>query len=139
LALRTRDDDVGVVRTVLGVDEATGGVHLAGDVAEGIYVRLMKASTDRLIDAAAEAAGAADAQRGGGADDAALALIVSCAGRRWMMRQRTEEELEAVRDALGGGVRLAGFYSYGEIAPVGPHRPCELHNQTMTITTFRER
>jgi hypothetical protein len=33
---------------------------------------------------------------------------------------------------------LAGFYSYGEIAPFTPNASCELHNQTMTITTLSE-
>jgi len=33
---------------------------------------------------------------------------------------------------------LAGFYSYGEIAPFRAGASCELHNQTMTITTLTE-
>jgi hypothetical protein len=43
-----------------------------------------------------------------------------------------------VRDVLGGAPVLAGFYSYGEISPFTPSAKCELHNQTMTITTLRE-
>ena len=39
---------------------------------------------------------------------------------------------------LGDGPVLAGFYSYGEISPFVPSARCELHNQTMTITTLRE-
>ena len=33
---------------------------------------------------------------------------------------------------------MTGFYSYGEISPFMPGAKCELHNQTMTITTLRE-
>ena len=56
-----------------------------------------------------------------------------------MLKQRIDEEVECVQDALGSETALTGFYSYGEICPVGPdERQAELHNQTMTITTFSE-
>ena len=54
------------------------------------------------------------------------------------MKQRVEEEVEAVREVLGDATSLTGFYSYGEISPLTPEVSCELHNQTMTITTFSE-
>jgi hypothetical protein len=44
-----------------------------------------------------------------------------------------------VQEILGEGSTIAGFYSYGEISPVVESARCELHNQTMTITTFVER
>jgi len=50
-----------------------------------------------------------------------------------------EEEVEGVRDIVGPGATIAGFYSYGEISPFTPKARCELHNQTMTVTTFSER
>jgi hypothetical protein len=56
-----------------------------------------------------------------------------------VLKQRIEEEVEGVRDVLGDKTVLAGFYSYGEISPFTPEAKCELHNQTMTITTFAER
>jgi hypothetical protein len=43
-----------------------------------------------------------------------------------------------VREVLGDGAVLAGFYSYGEISPLLASTRCALHNQTMTITTFAE-
>ena len=46
--------------------------------------------------------------------------------------------MEAVRDVLGESTTLTGFYSYGEISPFTPGARCELHNQTMTITTLTE-
>ena len=57
-----------------------------------------------------------------------------------MLKQRVEEEVESVKDKLGQTPILTGFYSYGEICPVTPsEKQCELHNQTMTITTFSEK
>jgi hypothetical protein len=55
-----------------------------------------------------------------------------------VLKSRVEEELEAVQDVLGKQAAMAGFYSYGEICPSAPNADCELHNQTMTITTLRE-
>jgi hypothetical protein len=59
--------------------------------------------------------------------------------RKLVLRQRVEEELESVRSVLGDATVLSGFYSYGEVGPFSPSAPCELHNQTMSITTFAER
>jgi hypothetical protein len=59
-------------------------------------------------------------------------------GRRLVLRQRIEEEVEAVREVLGGAPVMTGFYSYGEISPLNPSARCALHNQTMTVTTLTE-
>jgi len=67
-----------------------------------------------------------------------LALLISCVGRKLVLKQRIEEEVEGVQDVLGRETVLAGFYSYGEISPFTPSAKCELHNQTMTITTLSE-
>lgn len=136
LSLRTNNEKTGVVRTILGIDEATQSLTFAGDVPEGSLARLMKANFNRLLDGAAGAAEASTRAL----DDMApeLAILISCFGRRMVLKQRTEEEVEAVREALGPKPILTGFYSYGEISPFTPEARCELHNQTMTITTFQE-
>jgi hypothetical protein len=67
-----------------------------------------------------------------------LAILISCVGRKLILKQRIEEELEGVRDVLGEQATLTGFYSYGEVSPFTRGVQCELHNQTMTITTLSE-
>ena len=59
-------------------------------------------------------------------------------GRRIVLGDRTADELEAAVSALPAGSPLIGFYSYGELAPQSRGACCDLHNQTMTITTIRE-
>lgn len=135
LSLRT-DDGEGVVRTILAVDEREQTITFAGDILEGSYARFMKANVDRLIEGAAGAAKRSAQPLGGGTTE--LAVLISCAGRRMVLGQRVEEEVESVREVLGQGAVLTGFYSYGEISPSTPGVRCELHNQTMTITTFSE-
>jgi hypothetical protein len=136
LSLRTREVSAPVVRTILSVNEADQSLTFAGDVPAGGYVRLMKANFDRLIDGAV-GAGRVSADAVDGPID--LALLISCVGRRMVLRQRVEEEVEGVRDIVGPDATIAGFYSYGEISPFTPKARCELHNQTMTVTTFSER
>jgi hypothetical protein len=136
LSLRTSATEPPVVRTILSVDEAEQTLTFAGDVPEGSHARLMKANFDRLIDGAV---GAAHTGRGAiGGTTPELAILISCVGRKLVLHQRIEEEVEGVRDVLGPQAMLAGFYSYGEISPFTPGARCELHNQTMTITTFAE-
>ena len=49
-----------------------------------------------------------------------------------------EEEIEEVSEILGKQAAIAGFYSYGEIAPFFTSNECNLHNQTMTLTLISE-
>lgn len=130
-------DEVEVVRTVLGIDEATQSVTFAGDMPEGVVARFMKANFDRLIDGASGAASMSIESLGEG--KAELAILVSCIGRKLVLKERVEDETEAVKEMVGEGAKMIGFYSYGEISPTTPtERQCQLHNQTMTITTLRE-
>ena len=67
-----------------------------------------------------------------------LAVLVSCVGRKLVMGERVDEEVEAVGEVFGSGAMLTGFYSYGEISPFAPGVSCKLHNQTMTVTLIGE-
>lgn len=128
---------MGLIRTILGVDEKTGSLILAGDIDPRGYLRLMQASTDALV-SGAETAAASTLKTLAGAPDGGLAILVSCVGRKLVMGGRVDEEVEAVADVLGNKVTLAGFYSYGEISPFSAGTDCKLHNQTMTITCLTE-
>ena len=126
-----------MVRTILSVNEEDQSMTFAGDVPEGAYVRLMKANFDRLIDGAVGAAKTSYQAIGSSSPD--LALLISCVGRKMVLKQRVEEEVEGVRDVMGYRTVLTGFYSYGEISPIKAGAECKLHNQTMTVTTLSEK
>lgn len=132
LFVKTPTEASPVVRTILSVNEEDGSMTFAGDIPLNSRVRLMHASYEDLIDGAQSAAGTANSS------GARLALCVSCVGRRIVLGQRTEEELEEVQNVLGEDTMLAGFYSYGELAPTGQDSSSQLHNQTMTITSIAE-
>lgn len=135
LSLKTAANE-SIVRTILNVNESENSLTFAGDMPLGVYARFMKANFDRLIDGAVGAAQTSYNAIGETSPD--LALLISCVGRKLVLKQRIEEEVEGVRDVLGQGTILTGFYSYGEISPFTPSAKCELHNQTMTITTLSE-
>jgi len=136
LAIR-KSAEAAVVRTILAVDETARTLTFAGDMPVGYRARLMRANFERLVDGASEAAKIS--RLGNGGTDSQLAVLISCVGRKLVLKQRIEEEVEAVRDVLGPHTVMTGFYSYGEISAFTPAARCELHNQTMTITTFAER
>jgi hypothetical protein len=138
LVLRTpMAHDREVVRTVLAVDPVARTMTFAGDVPVGSSAQLMTGTLDRLVGGAGRAAVAAVPRPRSAPEQPALALAVSCVGRRLVLGRRTEDELDAVLDQLPAGSELVGFYSYGEISPLGADS-CDLHNQTMTLTTITE-
>lgn len=124
-----------VVRTILAVDEANQSMTFAGDIPQDCMAQLMRANIDRLVNGASSAADMAKSKPG--ASEPALAVAISCVGRRLVLGERVEEETEITLEHLPGGTQQVGFYSYGEISP-NPGGACDLHNQTMTLTTFSE-
>jgi len=124
-----------VVRTILSIDEEKKSMTFAGDIPIGSKVRLMKGNFDKLIDASYNAASLIHNNQ---SNKPELALLVSCVGRKIVLGDRIEEEIEVVREVFGDNMLICGFYSYGEISPTLNKVACELHNQTMTITTIYE-
>ncbi|WP_394972403.1 FIST signal transduction protein [uncultured Croceitalea sp.] len=124
-----------IVRTILNIDEESKAMVLAGDAPEGSKVQLMMSTVDDIAEGAATAGEYAMQNR---RTNPQLALLVSCVGRKLVMDQRTEEEVEEVIRTIGDTATVLGFYSYGEMAPFAGQKECKLHNQTMTLTLFSE-
>lgn len=135
LSIQASETDTPAVRTIMNVDEEHSSLSFAGDVPTGSYARFMRAAPDDLIDGAATAA---DISKGVGGDTPELCILISCAGRRAILKQLAEEETEIVAERFSNNPAMTGFYSYGEIAPFNPGLRAILHNQTMTITTISE-
>ncbi len=136
LAIREKPlSKIEVVRTILSIDEKNKSLTFAGNIPQGWHAQLMKANFDRLIEGASIAGRLATSQIN--VKGNTLNLAISCVGRRLVLGERTEEEVEASLETLGKNASLVGFYSYGEISPSGL-QSCDLHNQTMTFTTFGE-
>lgn len=135
LSMRVSADSEPLVRTILAIDEEARSMTFAGDMPEKALIRFMTANFDRLIDASATAAHTSLSELNFAPE---LAILISCVGRKLVLGQRTEEEVEAAREVFGKDAVITGFYSYGEISPLQSNARCELHNQTMTVTVFSE-
>jgi len=135
VALQVSDKGGGLIRTLLAVDRDQGTLTFAGDVPEGGSVRLMQATFAQLIEGAGRA-GCQTSEANAPAPE--FGLLISCVGRKLVLGSQTELEIEAVAEQLPTCPHLTGFYSYGEIGFYEGSGSCELHNQTMTVTTLAE-
>jgi len=134
-SVKTEGERQSIVRSILNIDEEKNAVVLAGDIIEKAKVQLMMTNVDNIANASERAAKQALAYR---TNKTELALLVSCIGRKIVLDQRVEEEVEEVIEVIGKDAVISGFYSYGEIAPFHGESACQLHNQTMTITLISE-
>jgi hypothetical protein len=130
-----KPDGTRLVRTILSINEEKQSMLFAGNVPVGSKVQFMIANFDRVIESASVAALKSRIHENENPD---LTLMVSCVGRKLVMQNRTEEEIEAVVETYNEESTFCGFYSNGEICP-STDGVNSLHNQTMTITTFKER
>ncbi len=137
LSMREHEHSPVLVRTILSVDDENQSMTFAGDVPTGATVRFMKSNFDRLIDGASQAASDGFYFQNEPINPE-LVLLISCVGRKLVLDQRIEEEIEAVEEIFGDKAAYCGFYSYGELAPTSTGATCDLHNQTMTLTTYSE-
>ena len=135
LEMRQSGDGELLVRTILGVNEAENSLTFAGNIPEGSFVRLMKTNVNRVIDGAGKAS---DLLKESIDVHAQLVLMVSCVGRKLVLKQLTQDEVEAVTENFDEATIFTGFYSNGEISKMKFHDQCSLHNQTMTITAITE-
>ena len=135
LGMRNENGKLPIIRSVFDINEEEQSITVAGNIEEGSSIHLMKANIDRLIDAAEKSAITSKQIL---ETNSQLTFLISCVGRKVVLKQLVEEEVEAAVNILGEKANATGFYSYGEIAPFNEHSTCELHNQTMTITTFSE-
>ena len=124
------------IRTVLATNEEDQSITFAGDLPEGSTISLTTSNFSNLVEGASYAAGMIDTKKFE-AIPSKVSVAISCVGRKLVMKQRTEDELEAVKETLGENTQQIGFYSYGEISP-GNLGKCDLHNQTMTLTVLGE-
>lgn len=136
ISLRTNNIDKNLVRTILSVNEEDGSMVFAGNMPEGSKIRLMKVNFEKVIKGSSVAASNTASMNA--EHNADLAILISCVGRKLILQDRTAEEVEAAQAVFGDKTTITGFYSYGELSPFNPGSNCELHNQTMTITTFTE-
>ncbi len=113
--------------------EKDGSIIMSGDIPEQAVIRIMTAEPKDNIKAAYEAA--IQAKKMLGKAKPAMALIIDC-GARYLLRGKkvADEEIKAVKKVLGN-VPTAGFFTYGEQAPIYGTLS-SLLNETFVLVTI---
>lgn len=126
------DPDKHFLRAAMSIDEEHGCVQFAGDVPEGSLVRLTEVVPEGLLSGTRESLRAALANYPG--DKPSLAMLFSCAARKWVLGSRAEDEMAqfmaSVDREVAEGLTLSGFYAFGEICPLSKDGAPVLHNET---------
>ncbi|MEL7035734.1 MAG: FIST N-terminal domain-containing protein [Cyanobacteria bacterium J06592_8] len=142
LAVQSSSTRKATIRSLVSLDEKTNSLRLSGNIPQGAITQLMRGNSERLVDGALAAALVSrhgiQRQLNLIEEEPTLAIAISGSGRRLVLGERTEEELEVTLEELPPQTQQIGFYSYGEFAPSGVGTICQLHNQTMTLTIIQE-
>lgn len=124
------------LRTPSSFDPETGAAKMFGSLEKGAAVRVCTATRDDVLHAVEEAM--TRTKRAG--FEPCGALVVSCAGRKWLLEEGTSAEVEKVLAAVGGRIPLVGLPSFGEIGPflnkAGGYTPTFFHNVTFVVCLF---
>ena len=135
LKVKSSEGNKSIARSILNINEEKKSMILAGDILEGSKVQLIMTNVDNIVNAAEiGAVNALELRK----NNPQLAILISSIGRKLVLDQRVEEEVEEVIQVIGEETRICGFYSYGEIAPFDGEMNCQLHNQAMAITLISE-
>lgn len=122
-----------LLRNVLKVDR-DGSVVYAGEMPEGSQVRLMMGSKARALEAARRAAEQAALEIA--PRPCRFGLIFSSCSRARLFGRGLDREIRAIQEVLGQAAPLAGFYTYGEQAPLsaaGFRGRSYFHNETLVV------
>lgn len=127
-----------LLRDAIRVGRA-GSLICTGHVREGSDVRLMIGGYESALEASQQAA--CDAVEHLGGERLTGAFVFCSVARQKMLGSEFHGEIDVIRDALGGaGVRLGGFYSYGELAPPPMTRrrrsPSLFHNESVVVVAL---
>lgn len=137
--LNEDEQETGIIRTILGINEVEGSLILAGDVNNNQTLRLMHADVESLVDGARVASIRSDENlKNFNTTSEKLSILVSCIGRKIIMGEDVDDEIDAIKSSLDSNSMILGFYSNGEFCPLHNQLSCKLHNQTMTITQIME-
>jgi hypothetical protein len=130
-----RGYDEYIIRGMLGgKDDAAGSVIIPTEVREGTSIWLTRRDYQKLANGVERAAEEIKARLGD--NPARLVFQFDCAGRGkvFLREQQKLRLLETLRGRIGPDVPWLGFYTFGEISPVGERN--YFHNYTLVLTAI---
>ncbi len=133
LGMSIPEEEECIVRNALRVDN-DGALICAGEVPEGSEIRVMMGSKETAMKAAKKAATLA--LEGLGDFTPELVFVFDSVSRERLFGRQASEEIDLVKNIFGNNVPIAGFYTYGEQAPLGATvnlGQTLFHNETIVI------
>ena len=115
------------LRASIILNRENGSMTFVGNVPEGSTIRITHATRDKIIEAVKKAINSSVADYPG--SNPAAALCFSCAARKQVLGTRVVEEYLAFKNNLPE-LPVIGFYTYGEMGPLGRNKPARFHNET---------
>ena len=140
LSTAQKDDDKNYpsLRSVFHFNPVTGFITLVGSIEEGATVKVCAATHSEVLNGVDSALGS----MGRTPFVPKAALVVSCAGRKWVLGSGGGQEVEKLFSNLGAKLPMIGFPSFGEISPFvrpdGRYTPSFFHNVTFSLCLFGE-
>ncbi|ARU57202.1 FIST domain-containing signal transduction protein [Oleiphilus messinensis] len=111
---------------------AEGSLGLYGGIETGKRVQVCLATPEQMLNEVRQKCLASSTH----ALDPKAGIIISCAGRKWLLGEQIQDEIKPVNEKFGAGFPIAGFPSFGEIGPIktgsGYSRPL-FHNMTYVL------
>src|SRR4030067_3416824 len=124
------------LRTPSHLDPHTGAINLFGSIDQGTSVRVCTATREEVIKGVSIAVEGLNLEKAEGI----AAVVISCAGRKWLLEDQGKGEVERILATLGRKIPLVGFPSFGEIGPFrkpdGTYTGTFFHNVTFVVCTI---
>ncbi|MEM9002566.1 MAG: FIST N-terminal domain-containing protein [Cyanobacteria bacterium P01_F01_bin.86] len=117
------------MRTSNGLyDAASGSITFFADIPPQSEVQVVRSSRDEIVSSAHLSMQQALGHYPG--NQPTVALFFSCTGRMRVLGSRAKEEYQTLQPKMPQGITCAGFYTYGEIAPLTLSGIAQFHNET---------
>jgi hypothetical protein len=111
------------------------GIACFGDIPQESIVSIMSGDKTTLIKSAEEASLEAISAIGG--RNVKAVIVFDCVSRVFILKEKVNEEIEAIKKVLGRDIPIFGFYTYGEIGAFEGGQPT-FHNKTIIVCTIAE-
>jgi hypothetical protein len=133
LAVFEEDKENFYLRSTIVINRETGSMTFVGNIPQGSTVQITHSTRDKIVEAAKVSV------KGSLTDhpvkNPSAALCFSCASRKQLLVTRVEEEYDAFKKDFPD-VPVIGFYTYGEIGPLGRDKPARFYNNTFFNLTL---
>jgi hypothetical protein len=132
--IKTQNGEEFMIRYLPRKDEATGSVMLQTEVIEGTKIWVMRRDQDKIIEGTQKIAHSLNAQLNGKSPKFILHFDCYGRGKSVFTEQQKQKLLKELQQDVGSHLPWLGFYTHGEIAPIGDTN--SFHNYTLVLTAI---